>query len=151
MKKPVPPFAVICTFVQISAAFILIALLSAGCAYCEVRTSKPPANYVSQIASYETGEEVISLIDVEVESWKLFGFIPLVTGNVNRPNSSTYKMFKDYATNRHAGEVLRRWGTEGLYGNRTVVTRERKIFSGWWSLWIINYKAIRLEGEVLKF
>ena len=129
----------------------MLSVVCTGCAYCEVRTSPPPARYVSQVASYDAGEDVISLIDVEVESWKLFGFIPLVTGNINRPNSSTYKMFKDYATDRHAGEVLRRWGTEGLSGDRTVITRQRKVFTGWWSLWIINYKAIRLEGEVLKF
>lgn len=138
---------------KVLAAFILLAgcgVFAAGCAYCRVETSSPPPGYYSQIADVQAGEKVEALISAEITGWKLFGFIPLVSGNYNRPNSGTYKTFKDYVSDRYADYVIKLWGTEGLRGDRVVVLQRKEVSSGWWSLWILNYEAIRLEGEVLK-
>lgn len=130
---------------------LIAAALTGGCARCTVEVTAPPSFYVSMVADPEHGEKVTDLISTRIESWKLFGFIPIVTGNINRPNSGTYKLFRDYADAKYAERVLRTWGHEGLRGDRVAITGGGDKLIGWWSLWIVCYKAVTMDAEVLKY
>ena len=130
---------------------LIASALSGGCARCTVEVSAPPERYVSAVADLEHGEKVTHLLSTRIESWKLFGFIPIVTGNINRPNSGTYKLFRDYADAKYAERVLQTWGQEGLRGNRVAVMNSKDVFTGWWSLWILCCETVTMDAEVLKY
>ena len=130
---------------------LIASALSGGCARCTVEATVPPERYVSAVADLEHGEKVTHLLSTRIESWKLFGFIPVVTGNINRPNSGTYKLFRDYADAKYAERVLQTWGREGLRGDRVAVMNGKDVFIGWWSLWIVCYKVTTMDAEVLKY
>lgn len=70
---------------------VAIALLGAGCA--TVNT----ANVYHEMG-VECGEDAIETVEIENSGWLLFKFIPLGSGNPERPNTFSCRLFTNNVT-----------------------------------------------------
>ena len=76
-------------------------LLSTGCA--TIRSST-----VFHGVKVEDGEAPLETVEIENSGWKLFKFIPIASGNVQKPNESSCRWFTDTVTLQNNLNLLER-------------------------------------------
>lgn len=122
------------------------ALLLSLCG-CMGGTSITAIDPVPEGTSYH-GRKVLGIIKAENRGMFLFYGIPLWTGRPTAPNYRQYAMFRNYLRPGYMDQMLEYEG-RFLKAKKIAVVHTSEQSSGWFSLWIVWTRQMRIEGIAL--
>ncbi len=126
---------------------LMLGSMLCGCPAAVITRTPPAPDQQPLLGTGET-ETVVANLEGSIDSYLMFGCLPLLTGNANRPNSATYKAFGNMAQPAIARTMLESYG-EALGADRVVIRSVRERSSGWMTLWLFWHKVVTVSGEAV--
>ena len=114
---------------------------------CMGGTSLTAVDPVPKGTSYQ-GRKVLGIIKAENRDIFLFYGIPIWTGRPTSPNFRQYAMFRNYLLPGYMDQMLEYEGRL-LKAKKIAVVHASEQSSGWFSLWIVWTRQMRVEGIAL--
>ncbi len=132
----------------------LLVLIAATCLLnisgCVTNTVEIMHRYDPGTKFTDDGREVVAEIRAENYVTLLFGFIPILSGRPERPNSMQYHMWKNTARDHYMKQSMNWYTKRVMKCSGFTDYKSETNFSGWWSLWIVCKKDIISTAKAIK-